>query len=519
LNPVREWIAARRELVLGSAVIALALALLLALAGRAQAAELVYWDNYTANPDSVSVANLDGSGGGTLPLTGAEIDSPEGMAFDSVTGRLFVSNAVGEHGQITFVNVDGSGAGVFTAPGAPIEEPEGVAVDPVTRMIYWTNTEGNGAAEGSIAWAKLDGSAGGMLNTTGATLEEPYKIAIDTVHNRVYWSNEKTDGISFANADNTGGGGNLDLTGATPPEYIDGLSVDPAGGRIYWLDESGEHVSFASLSGGGGGDVNITGAPFNSPFGLAFDPALGRLYWGNYNGGSENPENAIGFADLSGSVGGISPATAEVAGPQDPVILKSPTGTAAPVVTRSKNSRASLACSAGEWAADYAGSFVYQAPKTLAYQWTRNGQPIAGATATTFVAKSAGTYGCTVTATNQAGSASQSSAAANVKAAKLKLSAKKAKAKAGGLATFKVKVVNQGDLKSKKAKICAKVPKKAKSDLKAKKCSKVPPLGGRKKKTVKVKLKVLPSADGSYKLTFKPKGVPGKAAKGKLIVH
>ncbi|HWP32843.1 MAG TPA: hypothetical protein VNL97_03750, partial [Solirubrobacterales bacterium] len=480
----------RRIPALLSCVLAVAAAAMLWMASSAGAAELLYWDNY--EEDNVAFANIDGSGGGPLNLAGVTLNDPEGMAFDSVTNRLYVASSnggPGEKGEILFVNLDGTGAGVFSAPGAPVESPEGIAVDPVTRMIYWANGEG----AGSIAWARLDGSSGGVLNTTGATFNGPYKIALDPVAGRIYWANYKPapEVISFANADNSGGGGDLNLAGATPPEGITALVTDPAGGRIYWLAES--NVSFASLGGGSGGDVGLTGSVFDNPYGLALDPSIGRLYWANYGHGEERI-GAIGFASTAGGGGAINIATAPVKGPQDPVILKSPSGTGAPEVTRSSKSRSSLSCSTGGWAADFAGSFVYQSPRTLAYQWTRNGTAVSGATAATLEAKSAGKYACSVTATNQAGSASQTSAAINVKAAKLKLTVKKATAKAGGTAKFKVKAVNQGDIKSKNAKVCVKVPKSAKGDLKAPKCKSLGKLKGRGKRSATLKMKVGASA-------------------------
>ena len=447
------------------------------------------------------------------------------MAYDTVTNRLFVASSfpAGDAGQILFVNLDGSGAGVFSAPGAVFEGPEGLVVDPIGRMIYWINTEGGGSAGGSIGWAKLDGSAGGLLNTTGATVAEPYRgISFDPVSGRVFWANAepKPDVISFANANNSGGGGNLDLTGAPAPEGITGFSIDPAGGRIYWLDNStSERIGFANLSGGGGGEVSLVGATLNDPYGLAFDPSIGRLYWGNY-GVKEVRSNAIGFANLAGGSGGISPASAPLHGPQDPLILKSPVGTGAPAITRSAKSRSELSCSQGSWGADFASSFVYQAPRTFAYQWTRNGAAVAGATAATLNATKPGSYACTVTAANQTGSASQASAAINVKAAKVKLTTKKkANVKAGGQTTFKIKAVNQGDIKSKNARVCVKVPKKAKKDLKTPKCKKLGKVKGKGKDSAKLKIKVGESAAGTYKVTFQVKGSPGKAAKAKIIVR
>jgi DNA-binding beta-propeller fold protein YncE len=508
--------ASRRTSVAGGGILAIALAAMLWIASYAQAAEAVYWDNYDANPDSVAFANIDGSGGGALNLAGAtEFGSPEGMAYDTVTNRLFVANSGGPgNGQITFINLDGSGAGAFSAPGAPIEEPEGVAIDPVTRMIYWINTDTD-----TISWARLDGSAGGTLNTTGTSLDGAYRIALDPVAGKLYWGNNVIgpDSIFFANVNNTGGG-SLSIAGATPPSSVDGIVVDTVAGRVYWVNQGDEKISFASLGGGAGGDVNLTGALFDDPYGLALDPSAGKLYWANYSQGTARP-SALAFAATAGGGGSINIATAPVSGPQDPVLLKSPSGTGAPAVTRSTKSRSSLSCSTGSWAPDYPGSFVYQAPRTFAYQWTRNGTPIAGAVATTFKAKSAGSYACAVTATNQTGSASQASAPVKVKAAKVKLAVKKkVTVKAGGVAKFNVKAVNQGDIQSGKARVCVKVPKKAKADLKAPKCRSLGKLKGRGKKGGSLKIKVGKSAAGTYKVTFSVHGSAGKAARAKILV-
>lgn len=517
-----NFVSARRDhrhLAMGSALIALAFVAVLAFAARAQAAtENVYWDNYggPTEGDFVSFAGITGVGGGPLNLGTAKLNSPEGMAYDTVTNRLFVTSRVGPNGQILAINLDGSGAAPFTAPGAPIENPEGVAIDPATRTIYWANDEG----EGSIAWANLDGSAGGVLNTTGTTVNSPCcRIAVDPAGGRLYWINTgpNPNTINFANLNNTGGGGELNLTGSTVEPGGEGLVVDSAAGRVYFLGGEKE-IGYANLNGSGGGDVSSGSGVVNGTWGLALDPSIGRLYWGNERNGEERA-NAIGFVGTNGlGGGGINVATAPVNGPQDPVVLKSPTGNGVPAVTRASGSRSTLDCSTGSWAADYPGSSVYQAPRTIAYQWTQNGKGIAGATAPTYAAKSAGSYACTVTAVNQTGSAAQASAPVNVKAAKLKLSTKaKAKAKPGNVVKFKVKASNQGDI-SAKAKVCVKLPKSAKGELKAPKCRSQGNLKGGGKKSATLKIKVLPSAGGTYKVKFQVKGAPGKAAKAKIIV-
>lgn len=514
-----DFVAARRDswrfAVAVSASIALSFAAMLAFATRAQATDTLYWSNYGGGPgsfSSVSFANIDGSGGGELT---SGLNSPEGLAYDPIGNRLFVTTGFGAGRYILAINLDGSGAITFTAPGAPVEEPEGVVVDPTTRTIYWENTAGNG----SFAWAKLDGSAGGVLNTTGVTLDEACcRITIDPVRGRLYFVNNGR--IGYANLDNTGGG-ELNLTGSTIKPGGEGLAVDAAAGRLYFLgsNEAGEGIGYANVNNGGGGDVLLGGAPMNTSWGLAFDPALSRLYWGN-EGNEEERTNAFGFVDLSGAGGGISIATAPVNYVEDPVVIKSPGGKAAPVLARSAANRSALSCSQGEWNGDSPGSFVYQSPRSYAYQWLLDGAPIANATANTLMATKTGSYACTVTATNQSGTGSQTSPEVTVRAAKVKLTAKpmRVKAKAGGVAIFKVKALNQGDLQTGNVRICVEVPKKARKALKDPKCKSLGKVAGATSKATRLKLEVKPSAKGGYRVEIVVKGAVGKAVSTKIKV-
>lgn len=520
MNLVSEHRDRRRHSALGFASIAVAIASAFAFAARAQAAETLYWNNFGASPQTVASANIDGSGGGLLNLGGQKVSDPEGMAYDTATNRLFVANEEGTSGQILAINLDGSGATPFTAPGAPIDEPEGVAVDPVSGTIYWENT----GATDAIVWAKLDGSAGGVLNTSGVTLAGPCcRIAVDPTAGRVYFVNTPSGKgkIAYLNTNNSGGS-ELSFAGSTFEPGGEGLSVDSATGRVYFLAGNNK-VGFANTNGSGGGDVSTGTAPSKSPWGLALDPSIGRLYWGNEgNSGAGANINAFGFVGTNGAgSGAINIASTPVDEPQDPVIIKSPGGTGAPAITRdAKKAPAALTCSTGSWGADYPGSFVYQAPRSYAYQWIKGQAAVSGATASTFTAKSPGSYTCTVTATNQSGSASQASAAVKVTAAKLKLTVKtkKATVKAGKLAKIGVQALNQGDLKSKNVRLCVKLPKSAKGDLKPK-CASLGKLAAKKKKTVKLKVKALPSASGLYKLKILVKGASGKAATAKVRVN
>ncbi len=515
-----HFVSVRREsrlFAVASASIVLAVLAVLTFAVRAQAAETIYWDNYGANPDNAAFANIDGSGGGVLNAGSESLEAPEGQAYDTVTNRLFVPAGIGVARHIVAINLDGSGAAPFTAPGAPVDQPEGVTVDPISRTIYWENT----GATDAIAWAKLDGSTGGVLSTSGVTLSGPCcRIAVDPSAGRVYFVNFPGGNgtVAYVNTNNSGGG-ELNLAGATIKADGEGVAVDGGAGRVYFLGGTNE-IGFANTNGTGGGNVSTGGAPINGPWGLALDPSIGRLYWGNESNGTLRT-NAIGFVGTNGSgVGGINIATAPVANPQDPVILKSPSATGAPTIAQDAKKPASLTCSQGSWGADFPGSFVYQAPRSYAYQWSNNGAAVGGATTATYLATVPGSYTCAVTATNQTGSASQTSAATKIVASKVKLKTKKkAKVKPGGVATFKVSALNQGDLEAKTAKVCAKLPKKARKAMKAPKCKKFGNLAADGKRTATLKFKVKKSAKpGTYKLTFQVKGSAGKAAKAKVLV-
>ena len=88
-----------------------------------------------------------------------------------------------------------------------------------------------------------------------------------------------------------------------------------------------------------------------------------------------------------------------------------------PVVSGGAIVSATLSCSQGVWAPDLVSEFDYLAPQSFAFAWSENGTPLAGATLSSITASSPGSYACQVTASNQAGSAAQSSASVTITAA------------------------------------------------------------------------------------------------------
>jgi hypothetical protein len=98
------------------------------------------------------------------------VSSPEGVAIDAATGEIYWANNGSNTAPISFANLDGSGGGNLTVTGATPNDAFGVAIDPIAGRIYWVN-EGSNTIP--ISFANLDGSGGGNLTTTGATPSLP----------------------------------------------------------------------------------------------------------------------------------------------------------------------------------------------------------------------------------------------------------------------------------------------------------------------------------------------------------
>lgn len=157
--------------------------------------------------------------------------------------------------------------------------------------IYW----GNG--NGTISYANLDGTGGGgLLNLTGATPSGVRGLAIDSSLGRVFWADQGNDTVGYANLDGSGGG-TLNISGATAVRPH-GAEFDPATGRVYWANDDNT-IAYAKADGsGGGGHLNIAGSTPSDPYGMAIDPVSGRVFWAN------RVTNTISYANLDGSGGG-----------------------------------------------------------------------------------------------------------------------------------------------------------------------------------------------------------------------
>jgi 6-phosphogluconolactonase (cycloisomerase 2 family) len=375
---------------------------LFALAPSASAANRIYWTNGN-NFGSLSFANLDGTGaGGNLDTAGSTAGNTRGVAIDVARNKVFWTHSFG---MVSFANLDGTGGGHdLNTTGAAVSTANGVAIDPVAGLVYWTDPGNN-----KISFARADNTGGGgNLTITGtATVNKPIGLAIDPLARKIYWSNANPGNkISFANLDGSGSA-DLNTTGATAPNNPQGVAIDLVGQRLFWASVYGGKISYARLDNtGGGGDINTAPITVSSPVGVSVDTEGGRVYWGNFG------SSTLAFARLDNSGGGtVSTSGATANGVSWPALLKTPVGAGAPTISGRSVAGSGLSCSLGTWATDILPSFLFRAPGSFAFRWSRDGTELPGATANTLAATVAGAYRCTSVASNPAGNASQTSAA------------------------------------------------------------------------------------------------------------
>ena len=341
----------------------------------------MYWVNQSA-PDKIAWANVDGSGGARSQYRRRPGQPATRSGDGRGCGKGLLDGPGGPANLVAFANLDGSGGGgTLNTAGATINGPNAAAVYPAAGKIYWANELGN-----RLSFANLNNTGGGDLTITGATVSVPIAPMVDPGSGRIYWANANpTNVISFANLDGTGGA-NLNTTGATVANPH-GVALDPVAGRIYWANVNAPAISYANLNGSGGGNLNTAGATVNVPVGVAIDPAARRIYWANQVG------NRISFANLDGSGGGdLNTPGATLSGSRSPVLLQAPSPAGAPQIAGAAKIGSALSCSAGSWAPDLLGSWLYRAPSGLAYSWSRNGANIPGASGGTYTAAARGSY-------------------------------------------------------------------------------------------------------------------------------
>jgi DNA-binding beta-propeller fold protein YncE len=388
VRPRRGVAATLTALVFVAAVTALLPAGAGAVAG---AGARIYWSNESG---AIRFADVDGSGGGTT-LFGGEGGSPCGVALDPAAGEVYWTNFFS--GEIRAANLDGSGTAstLFTDTGLVC----GVALDRAAGKIYWANFSAN-----SIRVANLDGT--GAIATLFAEPpgSGPSGVVIDRAAGKIYWTNQDSDQVRIANLNGSGTASTL----FGPAEAGDnpiGLAIDPADGKVYWAALKSGEIRAGNLDGSA---PSTLFAGEKGPGGVALDPTAGKLYWAAFQSGEIR----------TGNLGDSGSAATVVEGeglPLFPALLQAPQANGqAPAISGGASLGDALSCSPGSWKSDLDGAFLFRSPRTFAYEWQLDGTEVPGATTSSLTFTEPGDYTCHVTATNEAGTSSQTSAAFTV---------------------------------------------------------------------------------------------------------
>jgi hypothetical protein len=262
--------------------------------------------------------------------------------------------------------------------------------------MYWPDFS-------AIRWAAADGSAAGTLYPASSLpdgAKAPSQVAIDPERNKVYWAELRSPVIGYANLDGSGGIGTITISGSCTGGGAngEGLAVDGAHNTLYVIGDSpgGNRIIAADLDGTDCRD--LLPDPISNSLGLAVDSDAKRVYWGAYR------DAKLGWVDLDdSSTGFLDTGSANVRHVGYPTIAKAPEAWGGSVSLGA----GALTCDV-TWRADDPGAKLFRAPASVTYSWSRNGSPIVGATQSTLRPRSAGTYRCTATGTNVAGSSALS---------------------------------------------------------------------------------------------------------------
>jgi hypothetical protein len=398
----------------------------------------IYWASRFGN--KIQRAPLaPGGTAETLYDSGDGVSGPSGIAIHPAAGRIYWANSSDDTIRRAPLVPHGTVETLYTGSGEGVQTPTGVAIDPAAGRIYWAS-----AFDNTIRGAPLASHGNVGILYGPPAVSNPGWVAIDAAAGRIYWTYwNYTVGGRICGA--RLGGGVMRPTidtlydSSRGVSYLGGLAIDPnpAEPGPARLEVSRDTESFTTggwLGRARDWAMDVIPRPTPSP---------GLIYWGNGRtgggfgfGGSNPNDQKIRCAPLAGR-GTVEDLYSDYAqgvnSPAGLALLRAPLGTVPPVISWQfvfggahfpgppgpdlDHVEQRLACSPGTWAPDLLGSFLYRAPQNFTYQWVRNGTDLTDPpdpTKPSYTPTIAGNYSCRVTATNRAGSATQTSAAFTV---------------------------------------------------------------------------------------------------------
>lgn len=338
------------------------------------------------------------AGGAAASLLGGE-QTPAEVAINPAGGTIYWADTAA--GTIRVASLSGGAAQtLYTEPAGA--EPVGIAINAAAGRLYWTDAGTGKVQEGS--------TAGGGTSTTLFTEPagaKPTGLAVNSGSTgTLYWTDSGSGAIRVGALKAGAVASTLyEQAGAEPS----GLAVDGPAGTLLWTDAASNAIESAPLAGGGTVSTLYSEPAGAKPRGLALDTASSSVYWANSGSGE------LRVSSISG--GGVQQTLfSGEAEPVFPAVLAAPVGTGIPKIAGHYEAGNTLTCGTGHWAGNMPGANYYAAPQSYAYQWSREGVAIEGASAATYAPPSEGSYTCTSTASNAGGASSQTSVQITVKA-------------------------------------------------------------------------------------------------------
>jgi YVTN family beta-propeller protein len=191
---------------------------------------------------------------------------PQGIAFDSANGNLYVTNFFDN----TVSMISGAINTVIGSPIAVGSHPVGIAFDSANGNLYVAN-------DGSNIVSVIDSTTNTVIDSITVDFD-PLGIAFDSANGNLYVVNDGAGTVSVINGTTNTVIGSIVLPGPNP----NGIVFDSANGNLYVTNDVDVTVINGATNTVIGSPIPV--GPF--PQGIAFDSANGNLYVTNQ--GSNN---------------------------------------------------------------------------------------------------------------------------------------------------------------------------------------------------------------------------------------